>query len=98
MPAALSRPQRAACRRDRGFAAVDFPWERPPQADGVGLGRIVIRPLTLLSAAAGRVGSGDFDARAAVTSQDEIGRLGAVFHEMTARLATARRELEGKNT
>jgi class 3 adenylate cyclase/HAMP domain-containing protein len=64
----------------------------------VAMRRIVIRPLSLLSAAAGRVGSGDFEARAPVTSRDEIGRLGAAFNEMTARLSTARQELEGKNT
>jgi class 3 adenylate cyclase len=64
----------------------------------VAMRRVVIRPLGQLSAAAGRVGAGDFDARAPVTSGDEIGRLGAAFNEMTARLSTARQELEGKNT
>jgi class 3 adenylate cyclase/HAMP domain-containing protein len=60
--------------------------------------RVVIGPLTQLSEAARRVGAGDFDARAPASSGDEIGRLGAGFNEMTARLATARHELEGKNT
>lgn len=64
----------------------------------VSMRRIVVRPITQLSEAARRVGAGDFDARAPVSSPDEIGRLGAAFNEMTARLATARQELEGKNT
>ncbi len=64
----------------------------------VAMRRIVVRPLTQLSDAARRVGAGDFDARAPVSSGDEIGRLGAAFNEMTSRLATARQELQGKNT
>jgi class 3 adenylate cyclase len=64
----------------------------------VAMRRIVVRPLTQLSDAARRVGAGDFEARAPVSSRDEIGQLGAAFNEMTARLTTARQELEGKNT
>jgi class 3 adenylate cyclase len=64
----------------------------------VAMRRIVVRPLTQLSDTARRVGAGDFEARAPVSSRDEIGQLGAAFNDMTARLATARRELEGKNT
>ncbi len=64
----------------------------------VAMRRVVVRPLTQLSDAARRVGAGDFDARAPVTSRDEIGGLGAAFNDMTARLSTARHELEGKNT
>ena len=64
----------------------------------VAMRRIVIRPLGQLSEAARRVGAGDFEARAPVESRDEIGRLGAAFNEMTTRLATARQDLEGKNT
>jgi class 3 adenylate cyclase len=63
----------------------------------VAMRRIVVRPLIQLSDAARRVGAGDFNALAPVASGDEIGRLGAAFNEMTARLATARQELEGKN-
>jgi class 3 adenylate cyclase len=59
--------------------------------------RIVVRPVTQLSEAARRVGAGDFDARAPVVGRDELGQLGAAFNEMTARLATARQDLEGKN-
>jgi class 3 adenylate cyclase/HAMP domain-containing protein len=64
----------------------------------VAMRRVVVRPLAQLSAAARRVGAGDFDARAPVVGHDEIGQLGAAFNDMTARLATARQELEGKNT
>jgi class 3 adenylate cyclase/HAMP domain-containing protein len=64
----------------------------------VAMRRIVVRPLIQLSDAARRIGAGDFEARAPVSSGDEIGRLGAAFNDMTARLATARQELEGKNT
>ena len=64
----------------------------------VAMGRIVVRPLNQLSTAARRVGAGDFDSRAPVSTRDEIGQLGAAFNEMTARLATARHDLEGKNT
>jgi len=64
----------------------------------VAMRRIVVQPLTQLSDTARRVGAGDFEARAAVSSRDEIGQLGAAFNDMTSRLAAARRELEGKNT
>ena len=64
----------------------------------VAMRRIVVRPLGQLSEAARRVGAGDFDARAPVSTHDEIGELGAAFNDLTARLATARRELEGTNT
>jgi class 3 adenylate cyclase len=60
--------------------------------------RVVIRPIGVLAATARRIGAGDFDARAPVTTRDEIGQLGAAFNDMTARLATAYQELAGKNT
>src|SRR5256712_12180188 len=63
----------------------------------VAMGRIVIRPINALAAAARRVGQGDFDARAPAGSRDELGQLGAAFNEMTGRLAQAYRDLEGKN-
>jgi class 3 adenylate cyclase len=59
--------------------------------------RVVIRPVGILAAAARRVGDGDFEARAAVGSRDELGQLGAAFNEMTGRLARAYADLEGKN-
>jgi class 3 adenylate cyclase/HAMP domain-containing protein len=64
----------------------------------VAMRRIVVRPLSQLAATARRVGAGDFEARAPVSSHDEIGQLGAGFNEMTARLSGARQELEGKNS
>ena len=64
----------------------------------IAMRRVVVRPIGELSAAARRVGAGDFDARAPVTTRDELGELGAAFNEMTVRLATARQELESKNT
>jgi class 3 adenylate cyclase len=64
----------------------------------IAMRRVVVQPISQLSAAARRVGAGDFDARAPVNTRDELGQLGAAFNDMTARLATARQELEGKNT
>jgi class 3 adenylate cyclase/HAMP domain-containing protein len=64
----------------------------------VAMGRVVVRPIKTLAAAARRVGDGDFDARAPASSPDELGRLGAAFNEMTSRLARAYADLEGKNT
>jgi class 3 adenylate cyclase/HAMP domain-containing protein len=64
----------------------------------VAMRRVIVQPIGQLSAAARRVGAGDFEARAPVTTRDEIGELGAAFNDMTARLATAYQELEGKNT
>jgi len=63
----------------------------------VAMRRVVVKPVETLAAVAGRVGDGDFDARAPATSRDELGRLGAAFNEMTARLATAYADLARKN-
>ena len=62
------------------------------------MGRIVVRPIRGLAAVARRIGDGDFGARAADASGDEIGRLGGAFNDMTAKLAHAHTELEAKNT
>jgi class 3 adenylate cyclase/HAMP domain-containing protein len=59
--------------------------------------RIVVRPIVALAQVARRVGGGDFQARAPVTSRDEIGQLGSAFNEMTERLTRAYADLEGKN-
>jgi class 3 adenylate cyclase len=64
----------------------------------VAMRRVVIRPVRELSMAARRVGGGEFEARAPVTTRDELGELGAAFNDMTVRLATARQQLEAKNT
>lgn len=63
----------------------------------VAMRRVVIRPVDRLAAAAARVGQGDFEARAPVTSRDELGRLSEAFNDMTGQLAQAYRELEAKN-
>ncbi|PYM28345.1 MAG: hypothetical protein DMD78_00310 [Candidatus Rokuibacteriota bacterium] len=64
----------------------------------IAMRRVVVRPIGQLSSAARRVGAGDFEARAPVDTRDELGELGAAFNDMTARLATAREELQGKNS
>ena len=64
----------------------------------VAMRHIVVRPIKALAQVAHRVGEGDFEARAPVGARDEIGGLGAAFNDMTARLASAYRELESKNT
>jgi class 3 adenylate cyclase/HAMP domain-containing protein len=63
----------------------------------VAMGRIVVRPINDLAAAARRIGEGAFAARAAVRSGDEIGDLGVAFNDMTGRLARAYTDLEAKN-
>ena len=58
---------------------------------------VVVRPIASVAAVARRVGEGDFSARVAITSRDEIADLGTAFNTMTARLAQARADLETKN-
>ena len=64
----------------------------------VSMRRIVLRPIDELAKVARRIGQGDFSARAAVQSGDEIGQLGAAFNDMTGRLSQAYSELETKNS
>ena len=61
------------------------------------IGRLVLRPVARVAAAALRIGGGDFEARVPVGSKDEIGRLGTMINDMTVRLKQAHDELEGKN-
>jgi class 3 adenylate cyclase len=61
------------------------------------MGRVVLRPLTRVAAAARQIGGGQLDARVAVASQDEIGDLARVINEMADRLKTARDDLEARN-
>jgi len=61
------------------------------------LGRLVLRPVARVAAAARRIGAGDFDARVPAGSKDEIGQLGRVINDMTGRLEQAYDELERKN-
>lgn len=61
------------------------------------MGRVVLRPIARVAAAARRIGSGDFEMRIAADSRDEIGQLGGVINDMTVRLKQAYDELEAKN-
>lgn len=63
----------------------------------VAMGHVAVRPIRALAATARRVGAGDFTARAAVRSRDELGQLGVAFNEMTERLARAYQDLEARN-
>ena len=58
------------------------------------LERRVIRPLRTLAASVQRFESGEFDSRAVVHSRDEIGRLGAAFNSMAARVGVSQRKVE----
>jgi len=53
---------------------------------GVFLARRITRPITLLVAAAQRVGQGDLSETVPVTSRDEIGELAQTFNEAVVRL------------
>lgn len=64
----------------------------------VAMGRVVVRPINALAAAARRVGDGDFGARATSESRDELGQLAGAFNDMTDRLSQAYADLAGKNT
>jgi signal transduction histidine kinase len=56
--------------------------------------RILARRLRALEQVAGRVIAGDLAARVEERSADEVGRLEERFNEMTAKLATARSQLQ----
>jgi class 3 adenylate cyclase/HAMP domain-containing protein len=60
--------------------------------------QLVVRPIQGMAAVARRIGSGDFEARVAAPSRDEIGQLGQAINDMTGRLAHARNELAARNT
>jgi len=62
-------------------------------AAGVVLARQITRPLAQLSALARAVVEGDLTARVRVTSRDEIGMLGNVFHLMVERLHVSHRSM-----
>jgi putative nucleotidyltransferase with HDIG domain len=61
---------------------------------GAAVARTITRPLSLLVAAADRVAAGDLDTRAAVATNDEIGRLAESFNLMTRSLAEKSARLE----
>lgn len=70
-------------------------WVRPIVASAVALvmvqflARGMTRPLRVIDAAARRLSSGDYEARATQTTADEIGRLAGTFNMMAAELDAA---------
>lgn len=58
---------------------------------------IIVKPIQKLARASERVGQGDLDTKIDVTSQDEIGKLGTSFNDMTDKLKSAYKDLEEKN-
>jgi class 3 adenylate cyclase/HAMP domain-containing protein len=61
------------------------------------LGRVVLRPISLVAAAARRIGGGDFETRVTMQSQHEIGDLGRAINDMAGRLQSAHENLETRN-
>jgi class 3 adenylate cyclase/HAMP domain-containing protein len=61
------------------------------------LGRVVLRPIALVAAAARRIGGGDFETRVATQSQHEIGELGRAINDMASRLKSVHGDLEARN-
>lgn len=62
------------------------------------MGRVVLRPIARVAAAARRIGNGDFDTQVAVESGDEIGELGKIMNETAARLKKVYGDLEAEIT
>ena len=65
---------------------------------GLGLlwGRLILRPVNALAAAAFAIEKGDLGARVPDSSGDELGRLGRVFNSMAASMAAAQEQLESE--
>jgi PAS domain S-box-containing protein len=61
----------------------------------VAMGR-VIRPLDALTKASEAIASGDYSARVAEVSSDELGRLGSAFNAMTSEVEAGRTRLEAR--
>lgn len=61
------------------------------------LGRVVLKPIALVAAAARKIGGGDFTARVEGGSGDEIGHLGRAINDMAGRLKGAHEDLEARN-
>src|SRR5919109_887077 len=59
-----------------------------------GLGLLITRPLTRLTAGAARVAAGDLDVTLPVVGGGELGYVTEVFNDMVTRLRESRRELE----
>lgn len=61
---------------------------------GLSMAERIADPISQLTRATGRIGRGDFDARIAVRSSDELRRLVDAFNGMAAELKTQRDQLE----
>jgi|GEM_PF-1515234 len=61
---------------------------------GIFAGRRFSAPIVALSKAAGTVAKGDFSARVAVKSRDEVGQLGNAFNSMAGQLSTTVEQLK----
>lgn len=59
-----------------------------------GVTRVISYPIGTLARVAEQITAGDLSARAALTTDDEVGRLSNVFNEMTARLSQTLSGLE----
>ena len=55
-------------------------------ATALGVGQLLARPITHLTAVAQQVAAGDLNIQASVESRDEIGQLATAFNSMTAQL------------
>jgi diguanylate cyclase (GGDEF)-like protein/PAS domain S-box-containing protein len=55
---------------------------------GIAVAGMMIKPITDISRAAGRLATGDMDARSLVRTGDEIGQLAATFNSMAEELCT----------
>lgn len=62
------------------------------------MGRVVLRPIARAAEAARQIGGGDFGARVAIRSQDEIGNLSQAINDMAEHLQRMRDDLEARNT
>jgi PAS domain S-box-containing protein len=60
------------------------------------LSQIITAPIQKLSDTAAKLQAGNFDARAAITSRDEIGKLASIFNQMAIKLKEFYENLEQK--
>jgi class 3 adenylate cyclase len=91
----LDAELRAARNRQIGIAALTILGVAATVV--IFLGRVVLKPIAQVAAAARRMGARDFDVRVATASRDEIGELGSVINDLADRLKAARADLEARN-